>query len=532
MADNSCKTEKSMISSRVTQTIITEQGHKYSGELRIVQGKAGLRQEGRGSMIYTNGDVYTGEWLDNKRCGHGTIKYADGRVYEGEWDEDAMTGCGHLVYPTGDQYEGCFAKNQRNGVGVEVTVTTKEKYTGHFKSDARDGKGVLELANGVVYEGTFAAGVMSGKGNMRFLNGDSYEGSFQNNVMHGKGTYIFACGDRYTGDYVQGVQVGGTILSNVSGASVAFAATFNSAGLVRSAKSAAMELEHDTREGSRKEGTQTWKQGSGRITYACGDVYTGEFCDNKRQGNGVMVYATKSKYEGQWVNDDRSCEGIMTWNDQSGDLYREGDMCGWRYEGQWYLDKPEGHGTMQLHPTGVYKGCWLKGLRHGLGRDEVNGEVYEGPFVRGRRHGTNGMLKLESGAVIQGQFEDGFCVDSNGKIKETNGDEYIGHIVGNKREGEGRCVYHTEDVYEGEWSKDMRCGVGMQFFANGEQYVGTWKLDQMSGLGKMMYTDGSFYEGKFVEGLKHGVGVWFDAMTQAKYNVVYKNNELKERTPI
>eukprot|EP00760_Papus_ankaliazontas_P020167 PhM_4_TR18215/c0_g1_i1/m.16686 len=74
--------------------------------------------------------------------------------------------------------------------------------------------------------------------------------------------------------------------------------------------------------------------------------------------------------------------------------------------------------------------------------------------------------------------------------------------------------------------------VDSSFFVNGDRYEGMWRDDAMHGLGTMAYRDGSYFEGKFNQGLKHGTGVWYDAVTGTKYTVQYVNNELKDRTPI
>ena len=41
-------------------------------------------------MKYANGDVYIGEWQNNKRHGQGTTSYPDGGVDSGEWKRDKL----------------------------------------------------------------------------------------------------------------------------------------------------------------------------------------------------------------------------------------------------------------------------------------------------------------------------------------------------------------------------------------------------------------------------------------------------------
>lgn len=43
---------------------------------------------GRGRLIHADGDVFNGNWVDNKTHGQGTYDHADGASYEGDWNED------------------------------------------------------------------------------------------------------------------------------------------------------------------------------------------------------------------------------------------------------------------------------------------------------------------------------------------------------------------------------------------------------------------------------------------------------------
>ena len=37
--------------------------------------------EGKGTFSWTDGRVYEGEWVNNKKHGKGTFKWEDGRIY-------------------------------------------------------------------------------------------------------------------------------------------------------------------------------------------------------------------------------------------------------------------------------------------------------------------------------------------------------------------------------------------------------------------------------------------------------------------
>ncbi len=45
---------------------------------------------GRGRLIHADGDVYEGEWLNDKAHGKGVYIHRDGASYTGEWYEDKV----------------------------------------------------------------------------------------------------------------------------------------------------------------------------------------------------------------------------------------------------------------------------------------------------------------------------------------------------------------------------------------------------------------------------------------------------------
>ena len=49
---------------------------------------------GRGRLIHADGDVYEGDWLNDKAHGKGIYIHRDGASYTGEWFEDKQHGYG------------------------------------------------------------------------------------------------------------------------------------------------------------------------------------------------------------------------------------------------------------------------------------------------------------------------------------------------------------------------------------------------------------------------------------------------------
>ncbi len=74
--------------------------------------------DGKGKMVYLNGDVYDGHWRGGLREGHGKLKTASGDVYEGEWVADQLVS-GKLRYKDKKlgTYEGTFLNLMPDGYG-------------------------------------------------------------------------------------------------------------------------------------------------------------------------------------------------------------------------------------------------------------------------------------------------------------------------------------------------------------------------------------------------------------------------------
>lgn len=504
------------MTSESTETMITPEGHKFTGALRSVMGVAGLVRDGPGVMHFTNSDIYTGNWVLNKRSGDGEQRYADGSRYDGEWLNDHRHGCGELREANGDVYEGHFRDNKKHGVGT-YTFSTGERYTGTFADDMRHGRGIIDFPNGSWFEGTLLNNEISGTGTMRFASGDEYVGSFQHNKMHGKGVYTFVNGDVHEGEYRDGVRVNGTIRRSDG---TVYDAQFTPTG----------EVEHLTEAltGTSisfvgKSADQDWKDGEGEIKQA-DDVYSGAIRGGKRNGFGTVNYANGDLYEGEWLDDCRHGTGKL----QLHKVTQLGpNLFGWRYTGGFVEDQFGGHGTLLLDVEGnKYAGNWKDGVRSGCGREEVGGDVYEGQFDQDTRHGK-GTLTTREGQIVECQFVRGVSNDPNGAIHYPDGALYRGAVKGCARHGEGRMQFANGDIYDGEYRNDTRHGVGMLACANGDMYQGMWSDDAMHGGGTFTHADGTVYEGKMSNGVKHGVGV---LKTDAcAFKVVFKHNVLEKK---
>lgn len=154
------------------------------------------------SESYSNGSKYEGEKINEKRHGKGTFFYADGGYYEGEWKENLMNGQGSLYYPSGSlAYTGYWANDKFHGYGelhndlpntiidnidyknMNLVGENWTKYEGDFRSDNKEGYGVLYFTNEEKYVGEFKFDLANGQGNFYTHNGQIISGVWRNNLF-------------------------------------------------------------------------------------------------------------------------------------------------------------------------------------------------------------------------------------------------------------------------------------------------------------------------------------------------------------
>ena len=133
----------------------------YEGEYN-----ADLKKEGRGIFRFTNGDIYEGEFKNDKFEGKGLFRFVNGSTYQGDFKDDKREGRGIFRFANGDVYQGEFKDGKREGKGIYKFVNGSV-YDGEYKADKREGKGVFKYSNGVVYQGDFINDRFEGIGTVK-----------------------------------------------------------------------------------------------------------------------------------------------------------------------------------------------------------------------------------------------------------------------------------------------------------------------------------------------------------------------------
>jgi hypothetical protein len=160
---------------------------------------------GKGTMVYSTGHIYTGGFKNGKRDGEGFMKLPGGRTLKGRFQDNTISGT--FTYPDGRVFIGQWEFLERNGRGT-LKYPDGRVYEGEFKSGLRNGKGVMTWPSGRRYEGDFVSGQRTGKGTLTYSDGRVYTGDFVGGSRTGRGVMITPNGERLEGQFVNGEYVG------------------------------------------------------------------------------------------------------------------------------------------------------------------------------------------------------------------------------------------------------------------------------------------------------------------------------------
>lgn len=157
------------------------------------------QDEGFVSKTLSGAPRYEGQLENGVRQGKGRLLYPDGDYYEGEFDCDMAHGLGTFTSRR-SSYVGEWKNDVKHGNAVEEWDDTS-KYTGQYYLDQRHGKGKFEWPDGSTYEGGFVNNSVQGHGTFTWKDGRRYKGQWNDNRMHGEGRYDWPDGRAYEGQY-------------------------------------------------------------------------------------------------------------------------------------------------------------------------------------------------------------------------------------------------------------------------------------------------------------------------------------------
>ena len=247
-----------------------------------------------GTMTYPDGSSFTGSWLAGKRHGFGKMSSADGSSYSGQWQYGFRHGHGKLTLPSGASIES------------------------QFKHDLPNGDGTAHLVNQSKLEGTWLDGAPTGT--LKFTNvaGDCYTGELRRVLSSKAATAVAAVEANPT---LANAAMAAAAIENSSSSSNGATLTGGIGGAIVGAGlvtlSVLLEADYEP-------------QGRGKIVYASGDSFEGDFEAGLPHGFGSCQYSDGGSYTGDLIKGNPDGEGSLTYADNS--VYR-GELQGGRRHG-------------------------------------------------------------------------------------------------------------------------------------------------------------------------------------------------------
>ena len=320
---------------------------------------------GFGKMIYADGNIYEGNWLNGKRSEKGRLTLTTGTIYEGEWADNKRNGQGEITYGEsssfghGNVYNGGWKDDEKHGEGIFYNDSNQSKLTQIWENgilvDAY-GDGCLDIEEFSIEYGCYDEESTK----TEYIIG--YYGEIKNNLPNGKGSIMFA---GINGDW---------------------------------------ESEYD---GSWKNGLF---DGYGVLTYS-GYNYQGEWKEGKKHGKGKLKMPSGCIFDGDWIEGLLHGQGTYTSNYDS-------------YEGGWKRGVYHGHG-IKKEDTNIEEGEFRDGkFWNGYLKDfYFDGSISNGKRAHGRVYST-----FKEFEWIEGDFSNDNIIGNaigklkNGKIVDVNGD--------------------------------------------------------------------------------------------------------------
>jgi hypothetical protein len=229
--------------------VFTRMGVVFELEvLPVVDEKAcvyGDCENGYGRVVYTDGSIYEGGFVNSQRSGYGLFIWGDDfSFFGGEWEKSQRHGKGTLITEKGktqsgywkdDQFvsdqivinttiHGDLFSNLKENINfmtpVQVASLLKDKGMtdkmmsdlpkGCAYGDCNNGNGLF-IAENYIYFGMYQSGVRHGYGEMRWTGehwGNAYVGYSESNSREGIGAYYWPNGNVYIGEWKGGKRHG------------------------------------------------------------------------------------------------------------------------------------------------------------------------------------------------------------------------------------------------------------------------------------------------------------------------------------
>jgi hypothetical protein len=493
-------------------------------------------------------DYYRGEVIvkRHKESWLGDANKEDEIVLKGKDGKPSIT---HTSQITGDAdtflhldhtFTGRDAGGQELWEGKENTWLNKdEQLVPHGQGEMQMAKSAIQnMDRGDRCQGTFNMGKLQGNATYWFANGDRFQGKFKDGdpdpKFLSKGIYEYANGDRYqgSGDFA-GKRGGRLQYGNGTywyawvlkpGEKVTFRERSQQSNWTGMSETRLRFAKGDTVV------VDTMKTFNGRTFFTtvrevgiddadlwapvsaveAGDVYMGQFRNDRREGQGTQWYKREGdRFDGEWQNGEMHGWGVYWFG--SGKVEYGAYVAGepvrvsvrWSPERNKIWKFVDGKMQEQITAEDAETLCQRMNscgrVRHpaareiGLPPPPAHGQV---------------IFKFSDGGIYEGTVVKG-VMEGIGIYHFPSGSKYTGQFKANQKAGKGRMQYQDGTWFKGLFANDMKEGEGVLKYPGGDFYEGNFRADRREGAGEYWYADGSVLQSLYVNGRPVGKGVYW-----------------------
>lgn len=454
---------------RWTKDNTVEHLRSFDGE--FVKGE----MHGQGTLVLRNGELFRGEFQHDKRK-EGVITDADGGHQRRAYYDDAG-----LLVRFEDVESGSMGYANINNNNGDNNGEEQEQQTFSPGNNNNTARSILPPNQQQAASNNNKNADLIVAATIKFPNGDEYFGESLSGKASGKGKLVFANnGGWYEGGFVEGRFHGiGKLLRNTS--------TFEKGKKINSSCGTGEDLDLCCDVDDDKDSSSSTR------TFSCWR-YEGKFADGYFNGFGKWWNFTGDSYDGNFIDGAMNGIGKYVFG-SSGQQNNSNNKFNYRvlkYEGEFLNNKPHGAGAKWFENR-VVRGSFENGTCCDLEHGTVEYFAEQQPRTTQLQSQDQQAAEEE-----QTQSSSSFSVD---EVVET----YVGGIFKDKRDGpSGEMRYADGSVYYGEFSNDMRHGVGILMML----VDGNKQQSSSSSSSHSMLTAGTtIYEGKFVNDEPQGTCV-------------------------
>ncbi|RHY73055.1 hypothetical protein DYB30_000666 [Aphanomyces astaci] len=248
----------------------------------------------------------------------------------------------------------------------------------------------------------------------------------------------------------------------------------------------------------------------GKLRFANGDLYDGEWVDGKRHGQGTFTYHDGLQYRGEFAANLFEGFGVLVAVDQKHPITGVW-VKGSTYEGEFRGGKKHGKGLMVFGEGGSYDGMFADNVFSGRGvRSYANGDRFDGEWKHGMWWGMGHLCRVDGESYVgeckRNLFHTTSLVGGVGRRTFRGGaGSYEGGYRHGLQHGKGLRVFADGSTYEGDWTDNVMQGSGVWTTA-AFTYIGDFAHGRPHGHGLFTFTNGDVYEGSMRDGYFYGRG--------------------------